>query len=497
MSYTGLPCMVLTALSVPVYYLVPKRFRYLVLLLASAVFYYSALGRRLQAVLFFLTIAGSYAAALLIEKAQTPQKKRLIGRLSAILCLLPLLLPKLGELISSSGGGDMISSAAGRADWIIPLGLSFYTLQIIAYLIDVSRGKVKAQRHFLKYALFISFFPQIIQGPIPRYETLFPQLSEGNDFDFDRFRKGLMLIIWAFFLKLVIADRAAVAVSGIFDHDRMYPGLFVLVGGVLYSLQLYVDFLSCTTISQGISALFGIRLDDNFARPYFSVSVQEFWRRWHMTLSRWLRDYVYIPLGGSRKGNVRRMSNLMITFLVSGLWHGNGLQFLLWGMYHGLCQIGGQLTLTLRQKWHRLIGLDENSFSCRFYRTLITCFLVMLGWVMFRANSARSGLTMIGSLFTVFNPWIFFDGSLMQIGLSGSDWTILGFSAAVLALVSLAQEHLSHLSSAKKPVCLRDLILKQHVTLQWLICVGAILFIWIFGVYGYGFDAKAFIYGSF
>ena len=479
MTYTSFPYLLLCTGLVPVYYLFPQKLRYLVLLAGSALFYLFTMGRRAQLLLFFLTIALSYGAGLLIESTRDKTRKKCILALSIVLCLIPLLLPKLDQITSPPGNS--------RFDWVIPLGLSFYTLQIISYLIDIYRGKITAQRHFLKYALFISFFPQLLQGPIPRFQALWPSLTEGNAYRHENLTKGAMLILWGFFLKYMIADRAGTAVDTLFSHAAMYQGTYVLIAGTLYSIQLYADFLSATTIAQGVGALYGVSLSDNFRHPYFAVSIQDFWRRWHISLSTWLRDYVYIPLGGSRKGTLRRYIHVLITFLVSGLWHGGGIHFLAWGLLHGLYQTAGALLMPLRKKFCRLIRLQEASFSCRFYRTILTSFLVMLGWILFRAETLTKGLSMIVSMITVRNPWIFFDGSLSSIGPSQTDWFLLILSVLVLLLVSFLQERM----------CIRDWVLEQHILFRWMLYIAVFLVIWIFGSYGYGFSPQAFIYGNF
>ena len=297
------------------------------------------------------------------------------------------------------------------------MGLSFFTMQVLAYLIDIYKGKIEPQRDFLKYALFLSFFPQILQGPIPRYEQLQHQLVEGHRFDETEFTKGFMLIIWCFFLKFMIADKAKIVVDTIFGNPEIYSGFFVLVGGTLYSIQLYADFLSCTTLAQGVSQMFGIHLAENFNHPYFATSIKDFWGRWHMSLSFWLRDYVYIPLGGSRHGTLRKYLNIIATFFVSGIWHGNGLNFVFWGMMHAFYQISGDLSRGARDSFVELLGIPRDSGARKSISRICTFFLAMTAWIMFRAASLPQGLLMLKSMFTTYNPWIFFDDSLLRLGL--------------------------------------------------------------------------------
>lgn len=371
---------------------------------------------------------------------------------------------------------------------VVSVGLSFFTMQIIAYLVDIYRGKVTAQRNPLKYALFVSFFPQILQGPIPRYDQLEPQLITGHKFDEDGFVKGFMLIIWGFFLKLMIADKAGVVVDALFDDYAAYEGSYVLVAGTLYSIQLYADFLACTSFAQGFAELFGIHLGDNFRHPYFSTSIKEFWGRWHISLSSWLRDYVYIPLGGNRKGKIRKYINLCLTFIVSGIWHGTGWKFVFWGMLHAVYQVVGTLTEKLRDRAYCALGLPEGRKARTYLKRAFTCFFVMLAWIVFRSDTLEQGLFMINSLFTTYNPWILFNDKLLGFGLDWRDWMILILSILIMIRISMMQE---------QGIVIRDRILRQPLFIRWGIYFAAIVAIILFGTYGYGFEAADFIYGNF
>lgn len=294
-----------------------------------------------------------------------------------------------------------------KLPWIIPIGLSFYSLQVIAYLVDIYKGRIDCQKNLLKYALFISFFPQVIQGPIPRYQQLGEQLFHGHRYDSDRFMKGIQLIIWGFFLKYMITNKASIIVDTIFDNSTTYQGWFVLVAGILYSFQLYADFQSCVTMSQGVSQLFGINLIDNFDHPYFSTSIKEFWRRWHISLSTWLRDYIYIPLGGNRGGQFSKYRNLVITFAVSGIWHGGSWKYLFWGLMHAGYQIAGDLTHGVQEKIYSFFQMPPGSKLRRLVQRFLTFYFVMTAWIIFRASSLKTGARMILSMFTFRNPWIF------------------------------------------------------------------------------------------
>ncbi len=478
MSYVNLEYYILVAIILTVYYLLPRKVRWTAILAGSAWFYVRAAGDVPQMMVFVFSIVISFAASHLINR-QANKNMRIFWLWSAVLL-------SAGPLIVFKGSELFLKESAGSLHLIVPVGLSFYTMQMIAYLADVYYGKISPQNNLLKYALFISFFPQIIQGPIPRYEQLGVQLFKGSKFEFTNLVRGAQLLLWGFFLKMMIADKAAIAVNQIFDHYRMYAGVYVLVAGVLYSIQLYTDFLACTVMAKGAAELFGISVADNFSHPYFSVSIQEFWRRWHMSLSSWLKDYIYIPLGGNRKGKFSKYVNLIITFGVSGVWHGGSWKFVFWGLLHAGYQIAGGLTRTTRDRLYKMAGIEKDSFAWKLYRTVGTFVWVMFAWIIFRAESLKTGLLMIKSVFTTFNPWILLNGSLNDL-MDYREWEILGISVFILFFVSRMQERM----------VIRDWILKQHISVRWGIYVCTVLFIWLCGTYGFGFDAQNFIYGGF
>ena len=485
MDYTSFAFYLFVPLLLVVYCVFPKKYRWIVLLAGSVWFYYRACRDYKAIGLFASTIVVSYLSGLLISRLRNAGRAalaRVVVTLGIVLSAFPLVFTKiLGGWLSGVAGGL-------AASLIVPLGLAFYTLQIVSYQVDVYKGVCEAERNFFKYALYVTFFPQIIQGPIPRYQQLAPQLFQGATPDYWTVIKGIQRILWGFFLKYMIADKAAVVVDTVFGNPVIYTGLYVLVAGVLYSAQLYADFLACVTISQGVAEMFGIQLADNFRRPYFAESIKEFWARWHLSLSRWLRDYIYIPLGGNRKGRLRKYLNIMCTFLVSGFWHGNRWSFIFWGLLHAFYQIVEDLTGRGREKLLTAMRLQPGNpmrrYTCRF----VTFVLVTAGWIFFRADGLRAGAHMIATIFTGFNPWILFDGSLLELGLDSGEWTVLALAVGTLILVSTLQE---------RNVRLREWVNSQCLVVRWAICLGAIWCVWVFGSYGFGYNAADFIYGGF
>ena len=278
-------------------------------------------------------------------------------------------------------------------------------------------------------------------------------------------------------------------VNRVFDNWEIYTGGYVLLAGVLYSLQLYADFSACVYLAKGVAGLFGIELEDNFRQPYFSRSVKEFWGRWHITLSSWLKDYIYIPLGGNRKGKLRKWLNLCIVFAVSGMWHGAGLKYVFWGLMHAVYQIAGELTAPVRRRIYRVLRIEENDLPAIVVQRGMTFFWVMLAWIIFRAESLRAGLQMLRNLFTVYNPWIFWNDSIYVLGLDIKECMLLFLTVLFLFAVSRRQE--------KMAGTVGEWLLDQHLLTRWTVYLVAVLLIVVFGTYGYGFNAFDFIYGGF
>lgn len=468
MPFLSLWFYIAVILLLALYYAVPAKIRWMVLLAGSLGFYYCLSGPGIA--LLGFSVLASYTAGLMLKKAK---RKKIVLAAGIAVVLLPYAADRFLHMDS--------------VNFLQVLGISYFTLQIIAYMADVCRGEAEPERNIAKYALFVTFFPQIVQGPIPRYGQLGQQFFENADFREDRFTKGFQWILWGFFLKLMIADRAGIIVDTIFGGWEIYTGSYVLVGGVLFSIQLYTDFMACVCMAKGIASMFGIELADNFMRPYFSDSVKEFWGRWHISLSSWLRDYIYIPLGGSRKGKIRKWMNLVIVFAVSGIWHGSGLGYIAWGLMHALYQIVGDITRGGRKKVYQLLKIEDESLLAGILKKGTTFFMVMLAWIMFRADSLKVGFKMLKSLFTVYNPWILFNDSIFELGLDIKECMLLLLAVLLLFAVSFRQR--------KGEV--GEWLLKQHLILRWTVYIAGILLIVVYGTYGFGFDAQDFIYGGF
>ena len=376
------------------YWSVPQRFRWLLLLIASYWFYMSWNVKYIVLILFTTVI--SYLAAILLERYRNNKPvKKFILTATLVSCLGVLFVFKYFNFFAGAVA-DFLNMFAlhlhpTTLKLLLPVGISFYTFQTLAYVIDVYRGNVKAERHFGVYAAFISFFPQLVAGPIERTNNLLPQIKAAPDFRYEQAAYGMKLMTWGFFKKLCVADVVAVWSDRVFNDVYNYKGFALILAMFFFTVQIYCDFSGYSDIARGCAKLFGIELMENFKSPYFSASIREFWSRWHISLSTWFRDYVYIPLGGNRCGKFRHNVNLMITFIVSGLWHGANWTFVVWGAVHGLAQV------------------VENAFVPKDYeasgvawavRVLGTFTFVMLAWVFFRANSIGEAVYVIGNIFT-------------------------------------------------------------------------------------------------
>lgn len=451
------------------YYLMPLQARPWALLVFSILFYAMF---SLKALAFLLaSLVSIYLAGLALQK----------GRWRRVV-LLVVLTFNLSLLVAVKYG----SSLFGGWSVIVPLGISFYTLQALSYCIDVYRGDCSAERNPFRLMLFLSFFPIIMQGPISRYAQLGGQLSVPQRFSEDNLREGLQLMLWGYFKKMVIADRAAIVVNLVFAPGSDFAGVSVLVAVILYSVQIYADFSGCVDICCGVAQTFGIKLVNNFNHPYFSESVAEFWRRWHISLSSWLKDYLYIPLGGNRHGAFRKYLNVLIVFSVSGLWHGTGMTFFVWGILHGVYQIIGAASCPVRKAMCRVLAIDENCFASRMWRMAWTFFAVTFAWIFFRAASLPDAVRVIRQV-CVFNPWTLTQGALLKLGLDCTEWIVLLLAIAVLWTVSLLQERLR----------IRSALQRQPIWFRWSVAVLGVIVTVTLGVYGPGYSASQFIYMQF
>jgi len=396
---------------------------------------------------------------------------------------------------------NMICAAAGVPviempfDIALPAGISFYTFQALGYTIDVYRGEIQPEKNLISYALFVSFFPQLVAGPIERSKNLLGQIRQIKRmdyrklFDYERIAGGLILMLWGFFQKLVIADRLCAFVDTVYQQWYFFGSVELIFATAAFSVQIYCDFASYSMIAMGAAKVMGFHLMENFRTPYFSKSIREFWRRWHISLSTWLKDYLYIPLGGNRCGPIRRQCNLLVTFLVSGLWHGASWHYVFWGAIHGCYQVIGVQTENIRKRLRKKAGADTRSFSFRFGQIAVTYVLTLFGLVFFRSESLSGAFGYLKRIITKPDPWVLTDGTLYKLGLDPTETAILAAALIILLLVGIVREY--------RDETLDVFLARQSTWFRWLVIVILFSFIFLFGIYGPDYDESQFIYFQF
>jgi alginate O-acetyltransferase complex protein AlgI len=409
MLFTTLNFVLFLIAVLALFYILPRAFRRYLLLAASLFFYMAWNAKFVVLILGLITI--DYAAALwIVHRRGWHRRLALIVSLCANIGLL-------GWFKYANFVRDMFQLRP--IDIILPLGISFHTFQSISYVIDVYRGEQPAITSYIDYALFVAFFPQLVAGPIVRAKEFFFDYFNWKAPSAEEWQRGVAMILTGFVKKLIFADRFAIAADRYFDNPAGAPGLLpAWTGTIAFALQIFFDFSGYTDIAIGVALLFGFRFPENFRRPYLSASVTEFWRRWHMTLSGWLRDYVYISLGGNRRGRIRTYGNLMFTMLLGGLWHGASWNFVIWGGYHGAV-----LSME-RMVW----GRQEKKGLIRVPLTIVTFLVVCVGWVFFRAKTLTGAIFVIGQMFA---------GRLGSSMISAVEWKL----AAAALVVALAEEY--------------------------------------------------------
>ena len=389
----------------------------------------------------------------------------------ALLGLLPLLVFKYYNFLNDSLTALLQVSGLKfqlpGLNWAVPVGISFFTFQAVGYMLDVYHGRVKAEKNLLDYVLFVSFFPQVTSGPISTAEELMPQIKATHTFDYEQGKQGLKQLLWGMFIKVVIADRLGLFVDTVYANYVHYSGATCFVASIFYTLQIYCDFAGYSLMAIGIARTLGFNLIDNFRRPYLAVSITDFWKRWHISLTRWLTRQVYIPLGGSRCSKVRTYWNILVTFLVSGIWHGANWTFIFWGAMHGVLQV-----IEKALGWQKYEG---KSWAVRVVRIAATFLLVSFAWVFFRMPNIGDAFGMIGRMFTSIGV-----PSLSDMGPAGM--IIVAIGMFLLVFKELREEFFPE----------RMAFLNNRMV-RWIGYVGLFCMIMLFGV----LDGGQFIYVSF
>lgn len=473
MTTTSFKFLIFFPIVVLAYYIIPKRFRQIWLLVVSYYFYMSwdaKYGLVLLAVTA-VTWAGAMALEWIDRHIMEDKRKTGLKRI----CVAVLGLAMLGALLTCKY-------------IVLVAGISFYTLQAFGYIMDVYRKKAEAERNFLRYALFLSFFPTVVSGPIERSTTLLKQLrcEERTTFRLENIKQGLCMILWGYFLKLVLAERIEFFVNAVYGQNL--GGVYAILATMLYAVQIYCDFAGYSTLAMGAGRTLGFALTENFEAPYLAPTVSEFWRRWHRSLTGWFRDYIYIPLGGNRKGRVRKYMNIMIVFMVSGIWHGDGWKYLIWGGLNGFYQVAGEVLMPVRKKIVRALKLDRIGKVQKALQVMITFVLVDFAWLFFRADSTGRALRMVRAMITEFKISVLWDGSLYTLGIKQAEFIFLFLAIALLVAVDWLHYHRRYVL---------DMMQNWHWTVRTCLCAGLLMTIVIFGVFGVNYDEGTFIYFAF
>ncbi|WP_077610252.1 MBOAT family O-acyltransferase [Clostridium sp. Marseille-P2415] len=508
------------------YQLAPMRHRYKVLLLASYVFFLSISGK-LLVYLLFSTLSIHHTGLWLssckkdyglkepdwddkkaLKSACSKKQRRIlwfgIGLQLGILLLLKysgFFCENMNLLLKAASFPKLLP----EMKFALPIGISFYTLQAVSYLIDVYYEKIEADDHLGRLALYLSFFPAIMEGPICRYSQTAAVLHQGRPLEYKNVTFGIQRMLWGLFKKLVIADRLNMLAETVFGNPGQYSGIPILVAAVLYTFQLYADFSGCIDMTIGTGEMFGIIIPENFRQPFFSKTASEFWRRWHITLGTWLKDYVFYPISltrfakklgkssrakfGKHMGQVLASSIALFgVWICNGLWHGTGWNYIFFGMYYFVLIMLGNLSEPLVQKITDLLKIDRRNTLYRGFQTLKMLPIIFTGELFFRADSLKSGLLMFRSIFTGFSWSAATDGSLLKLGLSLQDFTAVLFGFLVVYAVGVIHE---------KGISIRGKISGWNLFARWGFLYAAILTVIILGAYGDGYLPAKLIYAGF
>ncbi len=498
--------------SVAAYYLFPKRTRWTVLLAFSLLFY--LIISTYMAAFMLATAASVYCAARFLIKevphdAEAAVAKKLLKRNKTVIALTIVFnLAIIGVLKYFNFFGGMFGSLLALCGASVkmpvlkialPLGISFYTLSAIGYMVDIYRGKYKAETNFFKFCLFICFFPQILEGPVSRYDKTAPQLIEGHSPDYEGITFGLQRILWGLFKKMIVADRLYLLVRTVAGEPSQYSGIAAVLFMVCYTVQLYADFSGFIDIAIGSAELFGIKLQENFRQPFFARSAQEFWQRWHITLGAWLKDYVFYPVAlsplvtGPAAKLKKRVRNhftkmlptivaLFAVWLCNGLWHGPEWKYIVYGMYYFVIISAGMLTEPLFRKLYEKCGIDRQNAALKALRHIRTLIIILVGETIFGADNLKDAFTILGS---VFRPY---GGSVFALGLDYKEWIIALVGMAAMLAAGIAKE---------RGISIRGRMAAAALPARWAAYMAVAVFVVLFGAYGDMYQAVPFIYGSF
>ena len=494
MQFNSLEFLVFFPLVVLVYFLMPARVKN-IWLLAASYYFYMCWDAKYVLLLLASTVI-TYCSGILLEwlkHTSYREEKKAACKKMVLASSIIINLAVLFYFKDTNFGLEIMESVLAlfhirlqipTFDILLPVGISFYTFQALGYMIDVYRNEIYAEKNFLKYALFVSFFPQLVAGPIERSKNLLKQLAVPGKFSYSSVRSGLLLMLWGYFLKVVISDRCAVLVNTVYGNYNAYQGFQLILASVLFSFQIYCDFMGYSVIAKGAAEVLGYKLMDNFSRPYLAGSIREFWRRWHISLSTWLRDYLYIPLGGSRGSQLKKYRNLMVTFLASGLWHGADMTFVIWGGIHGFYQIAEDAVDPVVKRLCRIFHANTETFSWKLFGILGNFILVDIAWVFFRADTIHTALQILKRSANFSNIGLLLNGGLYQLGLNERSMMILLIGLFALLISELM---------AERGINVLEWLSGQNMIFRYILYWGAIVLI----IFSLDITGQEFIYFQF
>ena len=487
MQFNSFQFIIFFVFVIGLYYSIPHRYRWF-LLLSSSYYFYMCWKPEYIFLILFSTII-DYYCGLKMGLYEDKSNKKPYLLISIITNLSVLFSFKYFNFFSSSVKEIFtrfnIFYELPYFNVLLPVGISFYTFQTLSYTIDVYRGDKNPEKHLGIFALYVSFFPQLVAGPIERSTRLLPQFKQINNFDYLRVKNGFLLILWGLFKKIVIADRLAVLVNTVYNNPTNYEGIILIIATIFFSLQIYCDFSAYSDIAIGASKIMGYDLMNNFNRPYFSKSISEFWKRWHISLGSWFRDYLYFSLGGNKNGKFKWYKNIMIVFLVSGLWHGASWNFVIWGALHGFFMLFALFFKKIKQNIFYFFNIKKDMFFVKLIQVIFTFILVDFAWIFFRSNTLSDSIYIIKNIFII-NLDFLYDKSLHNLGLDEKDLYLSILLILFLLIIQLKQ----------RKIKIIELINSKPIYVRWSIYILGIYSIIIFGYYGQG-NASQFIYFQF
>ncbi len=527
MNYCSLQFMLFAAITILLYYIVGRKGQKYVLLLANIAFFVLTSPKYLPFIIFTILITyfcGRKVGSLwekeefeLGECTLATQKKEIksnykakamVYLILAFICIIGVLVVCKYSTFLSNNLNSLLKALSiptiPTFRIILPIGISFYTFMAVSYLLDIFWRRYPAEKNLLLFSVYLSYFPHVVQGPIDRYDTIKPQIENGVNFSYENLTYGAQLALWGLIKKLVIADRLGLFVDTIYNGWQNYTGVIFIVATVFYSIQIYADFSGCIDIVTGISQMLGIKLTQNFNHPYFSKTMPEFWRRWHMSLMGWFKDYIYLPISVSalvkkvkkktKEKNHKKAGELfatcfptLIVWLCTGIWHGASWTFVIWGLFHAFLIIGGTLMEGTFKKMTNALKIQTDTFGWRLFQMVRTFTLCCIGRVFFRAESVTAAFSIFKQTFSNLAFSNLNAQHIFTFGMEAKDFVIILFSFITLWAVSMLQERMH----------IRETIARQNIFLRWIIYFAAIYIILILGIYGPAYNLSDFIYAGF